>query len=63
MDEIIEKSRRNVFNKTRCSIDMDLNAFMAKALENSGAPDIETTMNNFIEKVKILCCFLKLWVI
>jgi hypothetical protein len=20
-------------------------------------------MNNFIEKVKILCCFLKLWVI
>jgi hypothetical protein len=42
---------------------MDLNAFMAKALENSGAPDMETTMNNFMEKGKIFCCFLKLWVI
>lgn len=35
MDNIIEKSRRNVYTKTRCPIDMDLDFFLAKALKNS----------------------------
>ncbi len=54
MEEIIAKSKRNVATKTQCPINMSLDAFVEKALENSESPNMETIMRNFFKTMSVI---------